>query len=69
MAYNPEADRRWREKNKEKVKHGNLRRNANFFVRHYATLDELEALEVLIEEKRILIESGGLETTQPETEA
>ncbi len=57
MAYYPENDKRWREKNKEKVKHGNARRQARSFVKNYATLEELKDLkERIAEREKELIE-------------
>jgi hypothetical protein len=50
--YNPEADKRWNEKNKEHRRYLTVRGSARTFIRRYATLDDLAELEALIAERR-----------------
>lgn len=46
--YNPEADKRWYEKNKEHKKYLNSRSTSRSFIKNKATLEDLEELEELI---------------------
>lgn len=46
--YNPEADKKWREKNKEHVKYLRYRSNARSFVKKLATPEDLAELLELI---------------------
>ncbi len=50
--YNPEADKRWVKKNKEHRSYLSSRSSARSFIRNKATIEDLEELEVLIEERR-----------------
>ena len=49
--YNPEADRRWREKNKERSSYLGSRSSARSFIRNKATREDLLELKALIEER------------------
>lgn len=54
--YNPEADKRWREKKKD---HSNYIRNrsaSRSFIRNRATVEDLDELIGLIEERRKVLE-------------
>lgn len=46
------ATRRWEKKNPERTKYMAARRQARSFIRNYATKEDLDELEKLIEEKR-----------------
>lgn len=50
--YNPEADKRWNEKNKERRNYLGQRSSARSFIRNKATKEDLDELEILIEERR-----------------
>lgn len=50
--YNPEADKRWRDKNKEHARYLTDRTSARRFIRTKATLDDLDELDMLIAERR-----------------
>lgn len=50
--YNPEADKRWNEKNKERRNYLGQRSSARSFIRNKATLEDLEELEELIAVRR-----------------
>ena len=50
--YNPEADKRWNEKNKERRNYLGQRSSARSFIRNRATLEDLEELEELIAARR-----------------
>lgn len=60
--YNPEADKRWNEKNKEHRNYLSQRSAAKSFIRNRAKLDDLENLEEMIKEKReqLLSEEDGI---------
>ena len=49
--YNPEADRRWKEKNREHRNYLTGRGAARSFIRNKATKDDLLELKSLIEER------------------
>jgi len=49
--YNPEADKRYREKNKEHRNYLSSRSNARSFIRNKATEQDLEELKALIDER------------------
>ncbi len=49
--YNPEADRKWREKNKEHNRYLTYRSQARSFIRRFAKKEDLEELKDLIEKK------------------
>ena len=50
--YNPEADKRWNEKNKERRNYLGQRSSARSFIRNKATEEDLLELENLIKERR-----------------
>ena len=50
--YNPDADRRWREKNKERARYLTDRTSCRRFLRDKATEKDLEEMEQLIAERR-----------------
>ena len=50
--YNPEADKKWIEKNKEHRRYLSNRGAARSFIRNRATLEDLEELEALIAERK-----------------
>ncbi len=50
--YNKEADRRYREKNKEHRRYLSARSQARSFIRNYSKLDDLKELEELIKERK-----------------
>ena len=49
--YNPEADKRWREANKERSNYLGSRGSARSFIRNKATREDLLELKSLIEER------------------
>ena len=49
--YNPEADKKWRESNKERSNYLGSRGSARAFIRNKATRDDLLELKSLIEER------------------
>lgn len=49
--YNPEADRRWKEKNREHRNYLTGRGAARSFIRNKATCEDLLELKALIEER------------------
>lgn len=49
--YNPEADRRWKEKNREHRNYLTGRGAARSFIRNKATKEDLQELKLLIEER------------------
>ena len=49
--YNPEADKRWAEKNKEHRNYLSSRSSARSFIRNRATIEDLEELKLLIKER------------------
>ena len=51
--YNPKADKKWIEKNKEHRSYLSQRSTTRSFIRKKATADDLTELEKLIEESRI----------------
>lgn len=50
--YDPEAQKKWNEKNRERRNYISKRGAARSFIRKDATLDDLEELEGLIAERR-----------------
>lgn len=50
--YNPEADKKWYDNNKEHKQYLNYRSISRSFIRNKATLEDLEELEKLIEERK-----------------
>jgi hypothetical protein len=49
--YDPEAQKRWEQKNKDKRGRINRKSGAKRFIREDATLEELEELKAFIEER------------------
>ena len=45
------ASKKYREQNKEKAKIGSYRRTARLFIKTYATMEEIEELQKLINER------------------
>lgn len=50
--YNPEADKKWYEKNKEHKLYLNYRSTSRSFIRNKATIEDLEELEELIKKRK-----------------
>lgn len=50
--YNPEANKRWADKNPERRRYLSHRSRARSFVREVATLDDLNELAAMIEERK-----------------
>lgn len=50
--YNPDADKKWNDNNKEHRRYLTDRTSARRFIRTKATLADLEELQTLIEERR-----------------
>lgn len=48
-----EANKKWQEKNKERAKYLSDRSRARSFIKNFATLEDLDEFEKLIEEKRL----------------
>ena len=57
--YNPEADKRWSDKNPERRKYLSHRSRARSFIREVATMEDLDELENLIHERRKENEGNG----------
>lgn len=56
--YNPEADKKWIEKNKEHRRYLSARGAARSFIRNRAILEDLEELKELIEERENKLKDG-----------
>lgn len=54
--YNPEADKKWNEENKKHRQYLGARSSAKSFIRRKATMDDLVALEELIEARKKYLE-------------
>ncbi|MDC0825433.1 hypothetical protein [Lactococcus petauri] len=54
--YNPEADKRWAEKNKEHKSYLKYRSTARSFIKNKATSEDLEELKQLIKERENMIQ-------------
>lgn len=50
--YNPEADKKWKDANRERRNYLSGRGAARSFIRNKATLEDLDELTKLIEERR-----------------
>ncbi len=50
--YDLEAQRRWKEKNKERVKHLRNKSKARCFIRDEATIEDLEELEEVLQKRK-----------------
>lgn len=66
--YNPEADKKWREKNRAHVNYMNQRRTARSFIRNHATSEDLDELDALILEKREKLARQNCENEQENTQ-
>ena len=55
--YNPEADKKWRENNKERRNYLTDRTSTRRFLRTKATLEDLEEIKKLIEERENALNS------------
>lgn len=55
--YNPDADKKWNDNNKEHRRYLTDRTSARRFIRTKATLADLEELQALIEERKIQLEA------------
>lgn len=53
--YNPVADKKWAEKNKEHKSYLKYRSTARSFIRNKATLEDLEELKKLIKERESML--------------
>ena len=62
--YNPEADRRWAEKNPEHKKYLSHRSRARSFIREVATLDDLYELDGMIKDRIKKLTSKSCEFKQ-----
>lgn len=49
--YNPEADKKWRQKNPERNRYLTYRRTARMFIRDHAEESDLDELREMIEER------------------
>lgn len=56
--YNPEADKKWAEKNKEHKSYLKYRSTARSFIKNKATLEDLDELENLIKDKKNTLLNG-----------
>ena len=54
--YNPEADKKWNEENKKHRQYLGARSSAKSFIRGKATMEDLVALEELIEARKKYLE-------------
>ncbi|WP_270744883.1 hypothetical protein [Lactococcus petauri] len=54
--YNPEADKKWAEKNKEHKSYLKYRSTARSFIKNKATMEDLEELKQLIKERKNMIQ-------------
>ena len=59
--YNPEAERRWIEKNPERKRYLSYRATCKMFIRSHATADDIEDIEMLIAQKKQLLKSNKIE--------
>lgn len=57
MSNQTEANKRWQEKNKEHAKYLSNRSRTRSFIRNQATLEDIEELKQLIEEREQLLKS------------
>lgn len=55
--YNPKADKKWIEQNKEHRRYLSYRGTARTFIRNHATAEDLEELEKLIQEREQLLKA------------
>ena len=54
--YNPDADKKWNDNNKEHRRYLTDRTSARRFIRTKATLADLEEMQALIEERRATLD-------------
>lgn len=54
-----EANKKWQEKNKEHAKYLSNRSRTRSFIRNQATLEDLDELQGLLDERKALIEAEG----------
>lgn len=66
--YNPDANRRWSEKNPERRKYLSHRSRARSFVRDVATLDDLNELAAMIDERKAALEKTAAQNAASVTE-
>lgn len=52
------ASRKWEEKNRKKATISNYKRSARTFIRNHAEVEDLEELQQLIEERKILLKKS-----------
>lgn len=57
--YNPEADARWIEENRERKRYLSARSAARSFINTKATLDDLDELQTLIVAKIVKLNAGS----------
>lgn len=50
--YNPEANKRWSDKNPERRRYLSMRSSAKSFIRNYATEEDMQDMEALMTERR-----------------
>ncbi len=66
--YNPEADRRWAEANREHKRYLTARSSARSFIRTKAKLDDLDELSAMIDERRAELEKTTAQDAASVTE-
>ncbi len=64
--YDPEAQKRWREKNRNKSNHNAYKSTARTFIRNHATLEEVEELRALLDERVDVLLDERVEALQAE---
>ncbi|OAH57769.1 MULTISPECIES: hypothetical protein [Bacillaceae] len=52
-----EANKKWQEKNKEHAKYLSNHSRARSFIRNQATLEDIEELHILLDERKALLKS------------
>lgn len=55
--YNPEADKKWYDKNKDHKQYLNYRSISRSFIRNKANLEDLKELEQLIRDRKVQIKN------------
>lgn len=58
MSKQTEANKKWQEKNKERAKYLSDRSRARSFIRNHAEVEDLEELQQLIEERKVLLKKS-----------
>lgn len=56
--YNPEADKRWREKNPDRARYLTDRTSARRFIKKRSKIEDLDELEALIADRRKELENA-----------